>query len=66
MHSSRLTEGEVLDIRALYATGSVLQRELAARFGVHIMTINDILKRRTWVHLTERALPADRAGEALR
>jgi hypothetical protein len=49
--SSRLTALQVIEIRALYASGGIRQKDLARRFGVHVMTINDILKSRTWRHL---------------
>lgn len=44
--SARLTEKEVQEIRGLQ--GKLLQREIAEMFGVHVMTVNDILKGRTW------------------
>lgn len=46
-----LTEYEVQNVKILYATGKYFQRELAENYGVHIVTINDVLKGRTWKHL---------------
>lgn len=51
VHSATLTLAAVIEIRSTYAAGGVRQRDLAERFGVHIMTINDVLKRRTWGHV---------------
>jgi hypothetical protein len=47
-HNARLTADQVLEIRA--STG-VSQRELAEKYSVQAMTINLILRRRTWAHL---------------
>ena len=46
--NSILTWEDVREIRRLYATGDYTQQCLADRWNVHIMTINDILKYRTW------------------
>lgn len=40
----------VRKIRKEYAAGGVTQRQLADKNGVHVMTINDIIHRRTWAH----------------
>lgn len=42
----RLTEAQVTEIRDRYATGSVLQSELAAEFGVHQGTISNVVRGR--------------------
>ncbi|OBP75441.1 hypothetical protein BAE42_07630 [Mesorhizobium loti] len=47
--TSKLTEDDVRAIRKL--AGSMIQREIAEKFGVHIMTVNDILHRRRWAWL---------------
>lgn len=49
--NAKLTNGEVLVIKRLLA-GPMLQREIAAKFGVHIMTINNIKHERSWGWLT--------------
>jgi DNA-binding MarR family transcriptional regulator len=46
-----LTEWEVREIRFLYEEGHYSQRELGERFGVHQMTISDIVRGKTWSHL---------------
>ena len=43
--SSKLTEDQVREIRAC---AGMTQREIAAQFGVGVMTVNHILRRRTW------------------
>lgn len=48
---ARLTEGQVREIRALYAAGGTSYYKLADRFGVHWMTICHIVKRATWKHV---------------
>ncbi len=48
---SRLTASQVLEIRRLYAAGGVSQQALGDQFGVHIMTISDAIRRKTWSHL---------------
>jgi hypothetical protein len=50
-HQARLTEAQVLDIRARYAAGNVSQPALARMFGVALGTINFILQRQTWRHI---------------
>ncbi len=45
---SRLTEAAVMEIRELYATGSVLMRELAVAYGVNKSHIGDIISGRRW------------------
>ena len=45
--TAKLTDGQVLLIRAAYAAGET-QRPLAARFGVTQGTIQKITSRRTW------------------
>jgi len=46
--TARLTRQQVDDIRRRYDRGGITQRHLATFYGVHIMTINDIIQRRTW------------------
>jgi hypothetical protein len=47
----KLTEKEVLEIRAAYASGTVTHRVLAAKYEVGIGNIWAILHRVTWTHL---------------
>jgi hypothetical protein len=51
--SAKLTEADVLEIRSL--RGTVLQRELAARFGVNPRTIGDVLSGKKWAWLDQPA-----------
>lgn len=46
-----LTEDQVRSIRQRYAAGGITQQQLANEHGVHIMTINGVIKRRTWRHI---------------
>lgn len=48
---AKLTDEEVLQIRARYAIGGILQRELAAEFGVHQSLISNIMTGRLWSHV---------------
>jgi hypothetical protein len=50
---ARLTEPQVLEIRALSREGAS-QREIARRFSVHQGTVWHIVQRKTWVHLEAR------------
>lgn len=49
--SSRLTEREVVEIRARRTDGA-LQRDLAAEYGVSRTTISQIANGKTWTHIT--------------
>ena len=48
--TSKLKEGEVLEIRALRRAGRTLEA-LADGFGVSVRTVYCILSGRTWAHL---------------
>lgn len=48
---AKLSEGDVRIIRARYAAGGVLQRELAEQYSVTISNINAIVNRRSWSHI---------------
>lgn len=48
---SKLTETDVLSIRATYKSGEVTQRSLAKRFGVSQRTVASIVRRLTWTHV---------------
>lgn len=49
--SARLTDGDVVLIRELWATGKYRQRELAERFKVSRALIGYIVRRVNWKHL---------------
>lgn len=46
-----LNRAQVVDIRRRYERGGVTQRQLAQFYGVHIMTISDIVNHKTWRHI---------------
>ncbi len=48
---SRLTEADVLFIRARYASGGESQLALATAYGVCPSTISSLILRRTWTHI---------------
>jgi hypothetical protein len=50
-HTSRLSVKDVLEIRALHATGEHSQGSLARRFGVWYNTIHMIVTRKSWRHV---------------
>lgn len=54
---SILTAEQVIEIRRLYATGDYLQRELAERFGVKIVAINQVVNGKSWKHVDEPLPP---------
>ena len=48
---SKLNAPAVLDIRKRYASGGVLQKELALEYGVSRATIWAVVNRKNWAHL---------------
>lgn len=46
-----MTEAKVIELRNLYWTRNVTQRQLAARFGIAKSTVVQIINRRTWTHV---------------
>lgn len=48
---AKLTEKQVIEIRSLYAAGSIYQYELAALFKVTTPTIWHLLNGKTWKHI---------------
>jgi hypothetical protein len=51
----KLTEQQVLEIRARYAAGGITYERLAPEFGVHPQTVGPIVRRKRWKHLEEAA-----------
>lgn len=49
-HGVKLNPAKVRQIRQLNAEGAT-QQSLADQFGVALMTINHVIKRRTWKHI---------------
>ena len=48
---SKLTESDVLEIRARYATGLISQRGLAEEYGLAQSQISRIVNRERWAHI---------------
>ncbi|UUT22145.1 NUMOD4 motif-containing HNH endonuclease [Pseudomonas sp. T8] len=48
---AKLTEPEVLEMRALHATAGVDMESLADRYGIHKRTALDVVTRRSWAHI---------------
>lgn len=49
--SSKLTDAQVRQIRALYSTGQLSQAELGEQFGVYQTTVSRIVRRTGWAHI---------------
>ena len=49
--SSKLTSGDVLDIRRMYSTGNYTYSELAEMFSVSESNVGCIVNRETWKHI---------------
>jgi hypothetical protein len=49
--SSKLTESQVLEIRARYMPGTVRMKDLATEFRVSQVLISQIVRRRIWTHV---------------
>jgi len=48
---AKLTESQVVAIREAYASGRLLQRQIAGQFGVSPGAISDIVNKKTWSHV---------------
>jgi hypothetical protein len=48
---SKLTEADVMQIRATYAAGGIFQKNLADQYGVTPPVISHIINRKTWTHI---------------
>lgn len=51
VNGSKLTDGDVVEIRRLYARGGISQLALARKFGVSERNIFFIIHRQHWVHV---------------
>lgn len=49
--SAKLSESDIPLIREMYATGEWSYREIGNVFGVHLVTIRDVVKKITWRHV---------------
>jgi hypothetical protein len=50
---SKLTETQVREIRIKYANGGITQQQLALEYVVNRITINNIITRKNWFHITD-------------
>jgi hypothetical protein len=50
-HRAKLTEQQVVDIRAEYAAGDTSTRKLSAKYGISRRSIMFILHRQHWTHI---------------
>jgi hypothetical protein len=50
-HLCKLTERQVLDIRAEYSSIETTHKKLAEKYNVDRKTIGDIINRRNWSHI---------------
>jgi hypothetical protein len=50
---AKLDESDIIEIRRRFADGGILQRELAAEYGIVQSAVSDILNFRKWKHLIE-------------
>ena len=48
---SILTERDVVEIRNRYAAGGITQTALAKEFGVHVATLSQVVRHKTWKHV---------------
>ena len=51
VNTAKLTNKKVLKIRKLWKTGKYTKYSLAERFGVSIINISCIIRRKTWTHI---------------
>ena len=51
--NSKLTDGDVTEIRRLYAAGRGTQEALAEAFGISRRNVSMIVTRKTWKHLSD-------------
>lgn len=49
--SERLTVDLVREIRRLYAAGAGSYAKIGKMFGVHLVTVSDVVRRITWKHV---------------
>ena len=50
-HQAKLTEAQVVDIRARHTAGAASQRQLAREYGVDRRAIHQVVYRKTWIHV---------------
>ena len=50
-HAAKLTEGQVLNLRARYEAGGITQKQLAEEYGISRALVSVILTRKAWKHI---------------
>lgn len=50
-HHSKFTEDDIRQMRALYATGTMRQKDIAAQFGTVQTVVGKIVRREAWLHI---------------
>lgn len=53
-HFAKLTEETVVEIRRRYAAGGIMQKDLAAEYGVSRGTMSQLLSGQLWKHVPSR------------
>jgi len=48
---TKLTEGQIVEIRKLWASRSMTQTDIAFDYGVHQATISYLVNNKTWKHI---------------
>lgn len=51
VHLSKLSENDVLNIRAMFATGNFTHKQIADKYGLTKENIGCIVRRQTWKHI---------------
>lgn len=51
VHTAKLTDAVVIEIRRRYRPGEISQSKLASEYGIHNSTVSDIVHRRIWKHV---------------
>jgi len=48
---SKVSQEEVIEIRALFSEGKLLQREIGLRFGIDQTHVSRIIRKKNWKHI---------------
>ncbi len=56
---AKLTEQDVLEIRALHAAEAMSKKGMGLYYGVGVGTVEKVAKRKTWGHVPPRPVPHD-------
>ncbi len=51
MPTAKLSTIQVIEIRERYAIGKVMQKDLAAEYGISRAQMHNILNRKQWTHI---------------